>query len=61
MNVIKKTSSGMQSLSLDAVLLDRRMVFLNGDIRLEDSSTDSELMQELELKFEQLFGSSDAD
>lgn len=32
MNVIKKTSSGMQSLSLDAVLLDRRMVFLNGDI-----------------------------
>ncbi len=32
MNVIKKTSSGIQSLSLDAVLLDKRIVFLSGAI-----------------------------
>lgn len=29
LNVIKKTNSGIQSLSLDAVLLDKRMIFLN--------------------------------
>ena len=29
MNVIKKTNSGIQSLSLDAVLLDERLVFLS--------------------------------
>ncbi len=29
MNVIKKTSSGIQSLSLDAVLLDERLVFMS--------------------------------
>ena len=32
MNVIRKTSSGIQSLSLDAVLLDKRMIFLSGVI-----------------------------
>lgn len=32
MNVIKKTSSGYQSLSLDAILLDKRMIFLSGSI-----------------------------
>lgn len=32
MHVIKKTSSGIQSLSLDAMLLDKRMVFLSDTI-----------------------------
>ena len=32
MNVIRKISSGIQSLSLDAVLLDKRMIFLSGVI-----------------------------
>ena len=34
MQVIKKTNSGIQNLSLDAVLLDRRKVFLSGGIDL---------------------------
>lgn len=32
MYVIRKSSAGLQSLSLDAVLLDRRMVFLSDEI-----------------------------
>lgn len=32
MNVIKKSSSGIQSIGLDAVLLDKRMIFLSGII-----------------------------
>lgn len=32
MHVIKKTSSGIQSLSLDAMLLDKRLVFLSDTI-----------------------------
>ena len=32
MSIIRKTSSGIQSLSLDAVLLDKRMVFLSDTI-----------------------------
>ena len=32
MNVIKKTSSGIQTISLDAVLLDERLVFLSNAI-----------------------------
>ena len=35
MQVIKKTKSGIQNLSLDAVLLDRRKVFLSGGIDSE--------------------------
>ena len=35
MQVIKKTNSGIQNLSLDAVLLDRRKVFLSGGIDSE--------------------------
>lgn len=35
MRVIKKNSSGIQSLSLDAMLLDRRMVFLSDAITSE--------------------------
>lgn len=35
MQVIKKTSAGIQNLSLDAMLLDRRMVFLSGEINAE--------------------------
>ena len=32
MSIIRKTSSGIQNLSLDAVLLDKRMVFLSDTI-----------------------------
>ena len=35
MQVNKKTSYGIQSLSLDAILLDDRMVFLYGTITSE--------------------------
>ena len=35
MQVIKKTNAGIQNLSLDAVLLDRRKVFMCGEIDSE--------------------------
>ena len=35
MQVIKKTSGGIQSLGLDSILLDQRMVFLCGEISSE--------------------------
>lgn len=35
MQVVKRTSSGLQSLNLDAMLLDRRMVFLSDAITTE--------------------------
>lgn len=48
MHVIKKTSSGFQSLSLDAMLLDKRMVFLNDTIT--SSSVDLVVKQLLYLE-----------
>ncbi len=39
MQVIKKSSSGMQSLSLESVLLSQRKIFLNGMITMDSVNT----------------------